>query len=63
MKREVDQRKTRKALRKLRRAADRASEEGGPGLSDWEQDFVKGVATRLETLRLRLPRPRQGASR
>ena len=49
MKREVDQRKTRKALRKLRRAADRASEEGGPGLSDWEQDFVTGVATRLET--------------
>lgn len=49
MKREVDQRKTRKALRKLRRAADRASEEGGPGLSDWEQDFVEGVTTRLET--------------
>ncbi len=49
MKREVDQRKTRKALRKLRRAADRATEEGGPGLSDWEQDFVEGVTTRLET--------------
>jgi hypothetical protein len=48
MKREVDQRKTRKALRKLRRAADRATEEGGPGLSDWEQDFVEGVTTRLE---------------
>jgi len=49
MKREVDQRRTRKALRKLRRAADRATEEGGPGLSDWEQDFVAGVTTRLET--------------
>ena len=48
MKREVDQRKTRKALRKLRRAADRATEEGGPGLTDWEQDFVEGVTTRLE---------------
>jgi hypothetical protein len=48
MKRDVDQRKTRKALRKLRRAADRATEEGGPGLSDWEQDFVEGVTTRLE---------------
>ena len=48
MKREVDQRKTRKALRKLRRAADRAGEEGGPGLTEWEQDFVSGVTTRLE---------------
>ena len=48
MKREVDQRKTRKALRKLRRAADRATEEGGPGLTDWEQEFVEGVTTRLE---------------
>jgi len=48
-KRKVDQRKTRKALRKLRRAADRATEEGGPGLSDWEQGFVEGVTTRLET--------------
>jgi hypothetical protein len=48
MKREVDQRKTRKALRKLRRAADRATEEGGPGLTEWEQGFVEGVTTRLE---------------
>jgi hypothetical protein len=47
-KREVDQRKTRKALRKLRRAADRAEGEGGPGLTDWEKDFVTGVTTRLE---------------
>jgi hypothetical protein len=48
-KREVDKRKTAKALRKLRRAADRAKEEGGPGLTTWEQDFVEGVSTRLET--------------
>jgi hypothetical protein len=47
-KREVDKRKTRKALRKLRRAADRATEEGGPGLTDWEKDFVEGVSGRLE---------------
>jgi hypothetical protein len=46
-KREVDKRKTRKALRKLRRAADRAT-EGGPGLTDWEKDFVEGVTGRLE---------------
>ncbi|OYX45194.1 MAG: hypothetical protein B7Y90_18830 [Alphaproteobacteria bacterium 32-64-14] len=48
-KREVDKRKTTKALRKLRRVADRASEEGGPGLTTWEKDFVEGVSTRLET--------------
>lgn len=48
MKREVDQGKTRKALRKLRRAAERAEGEGGPGLTDWEKEFVDGVTTRLE---------------
>lgn len=47
-KREVDQRKTRKALRKLRRAAARAEDEGGPGLTDWEKAFVAGVTGRLE---------------
>ncbi len=47
-KREVDKRKTTKALRKLRRVAERASEEGGPGLTTWEKDFVEGVTTRLE---------------
>jgi hypothetical protein len=48
-KREVDKRKTSRALRKLRRAAERASEAGGPGLTTWEKDFVEGVTTRLET--------------
>ena len=48
-KRQVDKRKTSKALRKLRRVADRATEEGGPGLTTWEQDFVEGVSGRLET--------------
>ena len=48
-KREVDKRKTAKALRKLRRAAERATEEGGPGLTTWEKDFVEGVTDRLET--------------
>lgn len=47
-KREVDKRKTSKALRKLRRVADRATEEGGPGLTAWEKDFVEGVSGRLE---------------
>jgi hypothetical protein len=47
-KREVDKRKTNKALRKLKRAAERASGEGGPGLTTWEKDFVDGVSGRLE---------------
>jgi hypothetical protein len=47
-KREVDKRKTAKALRKLRRAAARALEEGGPALTTWEKDFVDGVTGRLE---------------
>jgi len=47
-KREVDKHKTRKALRKLRRAAERATQEGGSGLTTWEKDFVEGVSGRLE---------------
>ncbi|HEX5006652.1 MAG TPA: hypothetical protein VFV70_06035 [Hyphomonadaceae bacterium] len=47
-KREVDKRKTARALRKLRQAATRASEEGGAGLTNWEKDFVDGVTGRLE---------------
>lgn len=46
-KRDVDKRKTRKALRKLKRVAT-AVEEGEAKLSDWEKDFVSGVTTRLE---------------
>ncbi len=48
MKREVDKRKTAKALRKLRRAAEAATAEDGPGLTTWEKDFVEGVTERLE---------------
>jgi hypothetical protein len=48
-KREVDKRKTAKALRKLRRAAERAGAEGAPELTNWEREFVEGVTTRLET--------------
>jgi hypothetical protein len=47
-KREVDKRKTSKALRKLRRAAERAADAGGPGLTTWEKEFVEGVTGRLE---------------
>jgi hypothetical protein len=48
-KREVDKRKTTKALRKLRKASDRATGEGGSGLTPWEKEFVDGVTGRLET--------------
>jgi hypothetical protein len=49
MPRQIDKKKTRKALRKLKRAADLAAGPDGPGLSDWEKDFVEGVSQRLET--------------
>lgn len=48
-KREVDRGRTSRALRRLRRAAERAGQEGAPGLSTWEKDFVEGVTARLET--------------
>lgn len=48
MAREIDDKKKRKALRKLRKAAARANAEGGPGLSDWEKEFVEEVEARVE---------------
>ncbi|MEM9669982.1 MAG: hypothetical protein AAF950_13740 [Pseudomonadota bacterium] len=48
MARDVDEKKKRKALRKLRKAAKRAESEGGPGLSDWEREFVDEVEERVE---------------
>ena len=48
MPRDIDDKKKRKALRKLRKAAERAEAEGGPGLSDWEKEFVDEVETRVE---------------
>lgn len=48
MSRDIDDKKKRKALRKLRKAAERAQAEGGPGLSDWEKDFVEEVEARVE---------------
>lgn len=48
MPRDVDEKKTRKALRKLRKARERAEAEG-IDLSEWESEFVEGVEERLET--------------
>lgn len=47
-KREVDARKTRKALRKLERARKTAEAEGHE-LSDWETEFADSVEKRLKT--------------
>ena len=46
MPRDTDEKKTRKALRKLRKAAERAEAEGIE-LSEWEQEFVEGIDERL----------------
>ncbi len=49
MAREIDERKKRKALRKLRRAAELAQAGLGPPLSDWEREFLLEVEARIET--------------
>lgn len=49
MPRDVDERKKRKALRQLRKAAALAEAGLGPPLSDWEREFLEEVETRIET--------------
>ncbi len=61
MPRDVDQKKTRKALRKLRKAKERA-EADGIELTDWEQDFVDGVDERLTKYGSAFVDPNLGAS-
>ena len=48
MSREIDERKKRKALRKLRKAAELAEAGLGPPLSDWEREFLEEVEERIE---------------
>jgi hypothetical protein len=60
MPREVDKRKTSRALRKLERVT-RAAEVAGAELTRWEQDFVSGVADRLETYGSAFRDPQKGA--
>lgn len=48
MPRQVDERKKRAALRKLRRAADLAAQGLGPPLTDWEAAFLEEVEARVE---------------
>jgi hypothetical protein len=48
MGRDVDERKKRAALRKLRKAAELAEQGKGPPLSDWEREFLEEVEERIE---------------
>ena len=49
MPRDIDERKKRKALRKIRKAAMLAEQGLGPPLSDWEKQFLEEVEDRIET--------------
>lgn len=49
MARDIDERKKRKALRKIRKAAMLAEQGLGPPLSDWEKQFLEEVEERIET--------------
>ena len=59
MPREVDERKTRRALGRLQRAKAEA-EARGEALSDWENEFVESVETRLKTYGSAFADPEKG---
>lgn len=61
MSRGVDERKKRTALRKLRKAASLAEQGLGPGLSDWERQFLEEVEARIETYGSAFADPEKGA--
>ena len=61
MPREVDERKKRAALRKLRRAADLAAQGLGPPLTDWETAFLEEVEARIEKYGSAFADPMKGA--
>ena len=60
MPRDVDERKKRKALRKLRKAAELAEAGLGPPLSDWEREFLEEVEERIETYGSAFADPHKG---
>lgn len=61
MTREVDERKKRAALRKLRKAAMLAEKGLGPPLSDWEREFLEEVEGRIEKFGSAFADPMKGA--
>ncbi len=62
MPRDVDERKKRKALRKLRKAAMLAEQGLGPPLSEWEQQFLEEVEQRIETYGSAFHDPEKGGA-
>ena len=62
MPRDVDERKKRKALRKIRKAAMLAEQGLGPPLSDWEKQFLEEVEARIETFGSAFHDPEKGAA-
>ncbi len=60
MARDIDDKQTKKALRKLRKAKSRAESKDGPGLTDWEKEFFDGVEERLETFGSAFADPEKG---
>lgn len=60
MPRDIDERKKRKALRKLRKAAELAEAGLGPPLSDWEREFLEEVEKRVETYGSAFADPEKG---
>ena len=62
MPREVDDKKTKRVLRKIARAKAKAAEGGEDvKLSDWEAEFVESVEGRLETFGSAFNDPEKGA--
>ena len=62
MPRDVDEKKKRKALRKIRKAAMLAEQGLGPPLSDWEKQFLEEVEERIETYGSAFHDPEKGAA-
>ena len=62
MPREIDERKKRKALRKLRKAALLAEQGLGPPLSDWEVQFLEEVEQRIEEFGSAFADPEKGGA-
>ncbi len=62
MPKDVDERKKRKALRKIRKAAMLAEQGLGPPLSDWEKQFLEEVEARIETYGSAFHDPEKGAA-
>ncbi len=60
MARDIDPRKQRKALRKLRQAAALAEQGLGPPLSTWEVEFLAELEARIETYGSAFADPEKG---